>query len=84
VYALFDRDPLRRQLGELPEIVGKRPDDTGNANRLSFEEEAAQLLDIPYNEVMQVALIPVAYTKGTDFKPVLRRPVHEIVHWETW
>ena len=31
------------------------------------EQEAAKLLGIPEN-VMQVALLPVAYTKGTDFK----------------
>ena len=51
---------------------------------LTFEEEAAEVLGIPYREVMQAALIPVAYTKGTDFKPVLRRPLDEMVHWETW
>ena len=51
---------------------------------LTFEEEAAEVLGIPYREVMQAALIPVAYTKGTDFKPVLRRPLDEMVHWESW
>ena len=34
---------------------------------LAHEEEAAELLGIPYAEVMQVALIPVAYTIGTEF-----------------
>ena len=29
---------------------------------LAYEREAAQLLDIPYDHVMQVALLPVAYT----------------------
>ena len=36
---------------------------------LFFEQEAAEVLGIPYQEVMQAALIPVAYTLGTDFKP---------------
>src|SRR4051794_35637939 len=36
---------------------------------LMFEEDAAKVLDIPYAEISQGALIPVAYTKGTDFKP---------------
>ena len=36
---------------------------------LAHEREAAELLGIPYDDVMQAALIPVAYTIGTDFKP---------------
>lgn len=50
---------------------------------LFFEKEAAELLSIP-DDVMQVALLPVAYTKGTDFKPAERPPVQRIVHWDTW
>ncbi len=38
---------------------------------LFYEKEAARILDIPYNEVMQTALIPVGYTKGINFKSVL-------------
>jgi nitroreductase len=51
---------------------------------LAYEREAAELLTIPYDEVMQVALLPVAYTKGTDFKPAWRLPVDQILHWESW
>jgi len=51
---------------------------------LGGEEEAARVLDIPYQEVMQVALIPVAYTIGTDFKPAPRKPLATMVHWEGW
>ena len=51
---------------------------------LFYEEEAANILNIPYKEVMQAALIPVAYTIGTDFKPAPRNSVHTIVHWNTW
>ena len=47
------------------------------------EEAAAELLGIPDN-VMQVALLPVAYTKGTDFKPAKRPPVANITHWNQW
>ena len=47
------------------------------------EQEAAQILGIP-DTVTQVALLPVAYTKGTDFKPATRRPAREITYWETW
>jgi len=51
---------------------------------LFHEAEAAELLGIPYDQVMQAALIPVAYTKGTDFRPAPRRPLETMVHWEGW
>jgi len=47
------------------------------------EQEAAELLGIPAN-VTQVALIPVAYTTGGDFRPAVRRPVERITYWDTW
>lgn len=50
---------------------------------LNREREAAELLGIPDN-VMQVALLPVAYTVGTDFKPADRPPPERIVHWDHW
>ena len=39
---------------------------------LLWEQEAAEILGIPYEEVRQYALIPVAYTLGTDFRPAAR------------
>ena len=51
---------------------------------LMHEREAAELLGIPYDEVMQAALIPVAYTIGTDFKPGARTPLDTMVHWDGW
>ena len=39
---------------------------------------------IPFDTVQQVCLTPLAYTKGTDFKPAPRPPVDTIVHWDTW
>ena len=50
---------------------------------LLHEQEAADLLGIP-DGVMQVALLPVAYTLGTDFKPAARPPVAKITHWNQW
>jgi len=50
---------------------------------LLHEREAAQLLGIP-EDVMQVALLPVAYTLGTDFKRASRPPVAKITHWNAW
>ena len=51
---------------------------------LMHEREAAEILGIPYDEVMQAALIPVAYTIGTDFKPGARKPLESMVHWNSW
>jgi nitroreductase len=51
---------------------------------LVHEKEIAEILGIPYDDVMQAALIPVAYTVGSDFKPGPREPVESIVHWDQW
>lgn len=50
---------------------------------LIHEAEAAEILGIPDN-VMQGALIPVAHTLGTDFKPGARRDMARIVHRDSW
>jgi len=51
---------------------------------LAFEREAAEVLGIPYAQVMQVGLIPVAYTIGTTFKPAGRKPLDSVLHWDRW
>jgi nitroreductase len=51
---------------------------------LAYEQDAAAILGIPYEQVMQVALIPVAHTIGTDFKPGPRIPTDQRVHWDSW
>ena len=51
---------------------------------LMHEREAAEILGIPYDEVTQVALIPVAYTIGTDFGRAARRPAAEVLRWNGW
>ena len=54
------------------------------SRHLAYEREAAEVLGIPYEEVMQAALIPVAYTVGTDFKLARRDPLESMVHWDGW
>ncbi|HUR50307.1 MAG TPA: nitroreductase family protein [Acidimicrobiales bacterium] len=51
---------------------------------LMFEKEAADALGIPFDSVSQVALIPVAYTKGVDFKTAHREPVESVLHYDGW
>ena len=42
------------------------------------------VLGIPFDTVSQGALLPVAYTKGTDFKPGPRIDLDTIVHVDSW
>lgn len=51
---------------------------------LAHEKEAAEVLGIPYDQVAQAGLIPVAYTKGTDFAPASRLPSSAVTHWNRW
>jgi nitroreductase len=51
---------------------------------LAHEKAVAELLGIPYESFTQVALIPIAYTKGTDFKPAYRPPVESVMHINHW
>ena len=51
---------------------------------LMHEKAIADLLGIPFDDFMQVALIPIAYTRGTAFKPAYRPPVETIMHIDSW
>jgi nitroreductase len=50
---------------------------------LNYEKEIAELLNIPA-DFTQVALIPIAYTLGTDFKIAPRKPLDGILHTNQW
>ncbi len=50
---------------------------------LGKEQEAADLLGIP-DHMTQAGLLPVAYTKGTDFKAAAREPVEKITYLDTY
>jgi nitroreductase len=50
---------------------------------LVHEAEANELLGLP-EDVMQGALIPVAHTVGTDFKPAPRRDLDLFIHHDRW
>jgi hypothetical protein len=51
---------------------------------MMMEQQVADILGIPFDTVQQVCLSPLAYTKGTDFKPAARPPVDSIIHWDGW
>jgi nitroreductase len=48
------------------------------------EKQAANVLGIPYDKYSQAGLFPIAYTKGTDFRPAKRLPVESLTHWNSW
>ena len=49
-----------------------------------FEEEIAELLGIPYADITQAGLSPVAHTMGTDFKAARRKSLEGVLHVDTW
>jgi nitroreductase len=51
---------------------------------LNYEREAAEVLGIPYDQITQAAMIPLAYTVGTDFRLAPRDPLESMVHWDAW
>ena len=51
---------------------------------LMQEKAVADIIGIPYDDYMQIALIPIAYTKGTDFKKAYRPPVDTVMHFNEW
>lgn len=51
---------------------------------LRREREVSDLLGIPYDTVAQAVLSPLAFTKGTDFKPAQRPDPEEVIHWNGW
>ena len=48
------------------------------------EQKAAEILGIPFGEITQAGLFPIAYTIGTDFKLAQRLPLDPMLHWDTW
>ena len=50
---------------------------------LKYEKQVAAILGIPDN-IMQAAMLPVAYFTGTDFKPAKRRAAREFTYWDGW
>lgn len=50
---------------------------------LNYEREVADVLGVPA-DVRQGVLLPVAYTKGIDFKPGPRADMDAVVHVNRW
>lgn len=50
----------------------------------SREREVAEVLGIPFDTVAQAVLTPLAFTKGTDFRPAKRPEADEVISWDRW
>ncbi|HKI42699.1 MAG: nitroreductase family protein [Mycobacterium sp.] len=48
------------------------------------ERQAAEVLGIPFDKYSQGGLFPIAYTKGTDFRPAKRLPAEQVTRWNAW
>jgi nitroreductase len=48
------------------------------------EQDVADVLGIPYDRVAQAVLTPLAYTKGTDFRPAARPDPDTVIHRDGW
>jgi nitroreductase len=51
---------------------------------LARERDVADVLGIPWETVAQAVLSPLAYTKGTEFKPALRAEPDTVIRWDRW
>jgi nitroreductase len=51
---------------------------------LLHEKEVADILGIPFDGITQAALSPLAFTKGTDFKPAKNRDARSVLHVDAW
>ncbi len=50
---------------------------------LAFEEESREILGLP-EDVVQMAMLPIAYTLGMHFRPTHRPPPETITHFNSW
>ena len=51
---------------------------------LAYEREVAALLRLPYDEVTQVAMLPVAWLRSGPQLAPPRRPAAEVTMWDRW
>ena len=51
---------------------------------LLHEQEAADVLGIPFSEYMQCGLIPLGYAKSPVYKPAYWPPIANVLHYNKW
>ena len=53
-------------------------------SHLEYEAEMAGLLGLDFESVVQCALTPIAFTRGTSFRPASRANHEDFIHWNQW
>jgi nitroreductase len=48
------------------------------------EKEIADILGVPFEQYAQAGMFPVAYTVGTDFRKAWRKPVSEVLSYNSF
>ena len=48
---------------------------------LAMEQAVADIVNIPFDTMQQVCLSPLAFTRGTDFKPAIRPDPGTVIDW---
>jgi nitroreductase len=56
---------------------------TINCLHLPFASMVGEQLGIP-RAITQICMLPVAYTRGTQFRPAERKPGATVTYWERW
>ena len=51
---------------------------------LEYEQEAAEVIGLPFERFTQAGMTPVAFYTGETFKPAPRLPVESVMHWDGW
>ena len=79
---LSGRPPARFEEFTIPTRLGARADEQLRSGVALAE--VVDFLGIPFDKYAQGGLFPIAYTKGTDFKPAKRLPAEQLTHWNSW
>ncbi|NKY32802.1 nitroreductase family protein [Nocardia speluncae] len=48
-----------------------------------YEQQYTEILHLPH-DMTPIAMVPVAYTVGDEFKPAERTPIESIARWNRW
>lgn len=87
-----ERDSAQRRVASSADYLGEHMGDApvlvlGTAwtsMHRAREQDVADVLGIPYDRVAQAVLTPLAYTRGTDFKPAARPDPDTVIHRDGW
>ena len=80
---IFERTPFKPRAEQVG-VGGIADPPAHDGHPAPLAEQVAEILGIPSDTYTQGGLFPIAYTKGTDFKPAKRTPAEQLIHWDAW